>query len=248
MPKVSTCQLILINYFDIDEVDEHFINDYGSIFKQAKYEENTELATTNTTLPMYLYSRFEVLTKYYLFKYAYHYSNNQPVKSLDELSYSDKVLSSFKMLGENAQNICSSFFILESQIIKDIVNDIKYFNEINLIKDKDVLLLKEELYHFLDYIEVLAVKGHYENGNKVSFYISDIYIETGHGYICTPKVKISLIQTFMVNHTGSTDEKAFEKMKTWFQSMIRVSNLISVTGEKQRIKFFDTQRKILKSL
>jgi hypothetical protein len=75
-----------------------------------------------------------------------------------------------------------------------------------------------------------------------------VNIETNYSYLLTQKYNLSLIWTFILTSVASLDEEAFYKMKSWFQSLIRTSTLITITGEKQRIVFFEKQREIINEL
>ncbi len=69
----------------------------------------------------------------------------------------------------------------------------------NLISDDDVHELKRGIVSFLDYTERLAARGKFDNGNRISFYISNINFDTTYSYILTQKCKLSLIKAFTLN-------------------------------------------------
>jgi hypothetical protein len=109
--------------------------------------------------------------------------------------------------------------------------------------------IKNDLFQLLDYLENIAITGQYkETGNAVHIYISDIDITTNYCYMEADDIKFSMIKTFILTSVTSLDEKTFEKMKDWVHSFIKTSTLITVAGEKQRVNYFENQRKIINEL
>ena len=129
------------------------------------------------------------------------------------------------------------------------MNDILYYSSIRLIDPEDVRKLKQELMHFLNYMETLASRGTYsETGNPIQIYVSNINFDASYSYLETKKMRISMIRAFILNSVVSLDEKAYEIFHNWMQALLKSSTMISVSGEKQRILFFEKQRMIIGSL
>ena len=98
-------------------------------------------------------------------------------------------------------------------------------------------------------MEILASRGAYsETGNPIQFYISNINFDASYSYLETKKLRISMIRAFILNSVVSLDEKAYEIFHNWLQSLLKSSTMISVSGEKQRILFFEKQRQIIGGL
>ena len=231
------------------EIDYKMIEELTVYLNAIKLETDTEMGTISSILPESMYCGFKNITQYYLFKWHYHYTNNTPSKAYHDIIAPEKVSESFRHFFDRSKNMKKTYFILDSQTFQYLVNDIKYFNSIRLIKKEDIANIKQDLERFLDYMEKIATTGKYEEtGNQVLFYISDINIDTGYSYIQSHNNRASLIWTFLLDSAVSFDEKTFTKMKTWFKSMTRTSTLISVSGEKPRILFFEKQRKIISEL
>lgn len=87
-----------------------------------------------------------------------------------------------------------------------------------------------------------------ETGNPVSFYISNINFDASYSYLDSQNYRISIIRAFILNTVVSQDEKAYEIVCNWLQSLLKASTMISVSGEQQRILFFEKQRRIMDSL
>lgn len=114
---------------------------------------------------------------------------------------------------------------------------------------EDVRELKQELLLFLDKMEALAARGAYqETDNPIQFYISNINFDASYSYLEAKSLRISMIRAFVLNSVVSLDDKAYNIFYNWMQSLLKSSTMISVSGEKQRILFFEKQRAIIGSL
>lgn len=52
----------------------------------------------------------------------------------------------------------------------------------------------------------------------------------------------------MISSVASLDEGTYDKLRKWLRALIRSSIMISVSGEKQRIAFFEAQRQLIMNL
>jgi hypothetical protein len=241
-------QLKLIEYMNPHEIDYSMIQDYVNIIQNSKNESITETGVVSNILPQTLYTGYKLISKFYIFKWHYHYSHSL-VKPFHETIVPEKISNLLDANYIESKNIRNTFYILDSQVIQNLINDIKYFNTIRLIKDEDVASIKEELIQFTNYLEAIAVNGYFqETKNKVQIYISNINIDTSYTFLDTLNCKLSMIWTFILTFTISMDKRTFNTMKSWFWSIVRNSSIITVTGEKERILFFETQRKIIEEL
>ena len=120
---------------------------------------------------------------------------------------------------------------------------------VNLLGKEDLQLLKKELLQFLDDMELLAIKGKFDDtGNSVYFYISSTNFDTTYRCVEVKHLRVSLIRAFTLNAVVSLDRQTYERISGWLQAVIRSSTMISVSGARQRIRFFEKQRSIIKAL
>jgi hypothetical protein len=209
---------------------------------------HSEMGNVSNIIPQDIFTGFESLLKFMIFNWNYHYDLKR-VKTFHELEPSTRLMNAFMENFLETKKIKNTYYVVDNQLILNFVNHVKYFQTLRLIESADVLKIKKDLFDFLDYIEDMAINGYFrETGNSVSLYISDINITSNYCYIETDTVKFSLIKTFLLTSVTSLDEDTFEKMKNWVHSFIKISTLISATGEKQRILFLGNQRKIVSEL
>ena len=148
-----------------------------------------------------------------------------------------------------ARHFKSSSFTLDQLIFQRLVICIKYFARVRLINEEDVALIKKDLFSFVDYLEKLAIKGKYEEtGNEISLFVSDISFDANYCCMKSNNVNISIFRVYVLNTVMSFDAEAYNETYAWIQARNRMSTLISVSGEKIRAEFFNTQRKIIDTL
>jgi len=232
------------------EVDYSILEEYIQAIKEIASDPAGTIFSVTNILPQLFYTGFKYIYHFYYFKWRYYSIPPHQTKSYHEIDFPEQLIQIVEAIFVNAKKAKTSYYILDNQVFQDIVNDVIYFNNIRLIRDEDVQNIKEELFHFLDYMEIVATKGFVDNlSNKVFIYISDTSIDTSYSCIDSQSsLRFSLIWFFIFNSILTFDPKTLEMMKRRIQLIIRTSTLLSVTGEKQRTIYFETQRKIVEQL
>lgn len=69
-----------------------------------------------------------------------------------------------------------------------------------------------------------------------------------YSYAGTENLEIGMIRIYSINSITSLDKAFCKSQKDWIKSLKRFSTNISVSGEIQRIQFFNTQREHIKEL
>ena len=247
-PKSRPFQLKLTECINPLETDLNMMNNFVDVFRSIDPDTHSESASSANILPQALYLNYKFLTRFYLFKWKAQHDGLNTVQSLHEIVVQDQLVKIQKDFVQETQRVKDTCYIWDNMIFLYLINDIKYFSSVNLISDDDVQELKEELYHFLDYTERLSARGKFDNGNKISFYISNINFDTTYSYVQTRKYKLTLIKAFTLNSVASLDDKTFDSVKNWITSLKRFSTLISESGDLQRIHFFRKQRELVSTL
>jgi hypothetical protein len=247
--KRPICQLQAVNYENPGEIDYMILENYVEILKSMTFEPDGQMSLVTNLLPQSLYLKFKYISQFHFFKWRYHYSTlNQP-NSYQEIILPERLEKLVDAVAIESKNIKTNYYILDSHIFQNFINDIRYFYTIRLLKTEDVSNIKKELSHFVDYLEEIAISGCFEETkNKVYLYISDISIDTTYSYLDSQNIRFSLIWAFLLNGISTYDEKTLKVIKNWIRSIIKTSTLISVTGEKQRTLYFEKQRKIIEEL
>jgi hypothetical protein len=219
---------------------------YSKLFQALENEPNVEYACTCNQLPQTLLLNYEYITRFYYFKWE-QADMEKPRNYHDTIL--PKKLRQIHLEFVRTLKKVPSVFLLDFQVFQYMATEIKYYANVHLIQDDEVEQLKDELFQLLEHMEKICISGSFEETDrKAYFYISDINIDTNYAYLKGGDHRISMIKTFTLNTTTSTDEEAFEITRKWINAMKRISILISVSGGKRRTSFFDTQRKIIETI
>lgn len=242
-------KLNVIDYQDPMETYYAIIDNYVNLFREYAKEPDREFATATNIVPQTLYLKYEMLSKFRLFKWMYQHDKfNSAISCFSDLKLSNKLFDRQKEFVLEAQKFDTTYYIWDSMIFLHLVNDIKYFKMIHLISDEDLRKIREELLAFLDELEDIAAKGKFANGKDVHVFISNINFEATYSYAATRYSHISLIRVYAINSITSFDTSMFESLREWIQSLRKFATLISQSGEIQRIQFFKKQREIVNEL
>lgn len=223
------------------------IDRYAGIFQCIKDDPSSEMGTASNIIPQALYLKHDVLSKFRLYKWM-HQNENTEYKHFSEWEVPRKIIDKQKEFTDLTQRVCSTDYIWDSLIFQHLVNDVRYFADVNLISDEDKKEIKEDFFHLADDLEELAVKGKSETDHELRIYISNINFEATYSYVETQSLQWSMIRVYAVNSITTQDHDMFCNLKEWIQSLKKFSTLISESGELQRILFFKKQREIIGTL
>lgn len=241
--------LNIVHYADPVETYYSMIDDYTKIFHEMRQEPESELATSSNIIPQTLYMKYDMLSRFRLFKWMYQHDEIDCTNNCyDDLVLPEKLLQRQKELVDEAQRFESTCHIWDSMIFQYLVNDIKYFTKVHLLTEENMYQLKAELLQSLDELEEIAMKGKFASGKDVHIYISNINFEATYSYAASKYRHVSMIRIYAINSITSRDTEVFGSLKEWIQSLRKFSTLISQSAEMQRIQFFKKQREIIAEL
>ena len=233
-----------------EENDYLIFEKYLQIVKEVAADSKGEISFVTNLLPMALYNTVNFIYRFYYFKWQYYSIPDNQTKLYHETLLPDRLVQITENIFMHSKNVRTSNYILGAQIFQNFVNDVIYFNNIRLIRDEDILCIKDELLHFINYLEVVATKGFADNpSNRVYMYISETGIGTSFSYADTKSsLRFALLCPFNFNNILTFDEKILDIIGYHIRSRIRTSSLLSVTGEKLRTEYFESQRKVVEQL
>jgi len=230
------------------ETDYEMFEGHLNLLKSIKDEPDTIIMEAGNILSHYLFQNYEYITRYHMFKWNQS-SSYGDARPFHEIIIEDRLRTLQKETCLYARHIKSAVYVLDNMIFQRFMTNIRYFARVHLIKEEDVSLIKNDLLLFLNDLEKLAIRGKYEDtGNSVSLFISDTYCDTSYSCLGSKNIHLTLFKAFVLNAVVSLDKDVFNEACHWISSMQRMSTLISVSGEKIRAAFFDTQRKLIQTI
>lgn len=209
-------------------------------------EPETETGGAIGFLTRHFYMKYKELSRYMLFKWGHYYSDLDSFKRFDTIEMTDRLSDLFINHMREYSRIKHTFYIWDSNIISRLVKDIQYFRSISLIPDKDIALLKNEIFKMLDDYETIATEGMFpDTGNTFDLYISPINIDTSQVYMRFGKHWIYSVEVYGIRSFITFKPHVCMDMKKRINNLKLASILISSSAEKERILFFKKQREIV---
>ena len=247
--KSRPFQLKLTEYYEPKEIDYIMMDQYASVLEQMGEQSYSEGNVSGNQVPNLLWTPYKNINRFHIFYWKYQYDSVGQVVRYGDVKFSDRYWNFCLRLAKAAYGIRSTSFIWDRSLFATLVDEIRFFESINLITAGEKAELKDEILQFIDDVEMVAARGTWkDSGNQVNIYISNMHFDTNYTCFEAGNFYLSMINTFTLNSVASLDESTYDKMKSWLQSAKRVSTLISRSGEMQRILFFARQREIVNSL
>lgn len=241
--------LNFLHYSEPLKTYSSIIRHYTEVLETIAGDPESDLCIASNMIPQAFYLRYEYLSRFRLFKWMYQHEKVNCVKNFSELQLTEELADAQKKFVNISQEIETTNYIWDQLIFKHLVNDIKYFQDIHLVTEEEVAKLKEELFHLLDELEEIATIGKYPiSGKNVNIYISNIDFEATYSYASMKNFEFGMIRIFSINSISSKDKEFCQSQREWIKSLKRFSTNISVSGEIQRIQFFNAQREHIKML
>ncbi|GEM_PF-591672 len=249
--QVPISNMMLHSYFSEkgEATDEWKDQSYEHIVGLIQ-ESDSEFGMALKNIPLPLLSPYVALSKFYKFKYEQHANNPSRAILFKEIKLQDTKENNFDNTNIIFQQISHTIYIWDRKIIPTIIDDINFFKSLGLMDNDDVLSLKNELIALMNELEETTAKGYFEaTENKIDFYISDEDIDSTYVYFSSEKICLSaVISHLYYSIISHNNQSKCKEVKDWIASMKYNSTLISGTGGKERIQFFNKQREIISTL
>lgn len=244
--KLSSYRLSLAEFENPEEADYRILEEYVDLIRSAVDDSSSRLSLSANMFPQQVYLQYENLTRFFLFKKAYHDTGKQ-VKTYHRIQIPQRMQQIFRNSFEAHRYFRNIHFVFDKHILHYLVRDISYFYGIGLIRKPDVDLIYRDMVEMIAYLENIAMMGKYDNGAQVNLYISNINFDKNCYNIKIWDQYISIIEAYILNGLASTDKSDYDRMEEWILSRSRFSTMISLCGEPQRIVFFNGLRSLLEA-
>ena len=132
------CQRPAETYYSI-------IDSYIKLFGQLIERKSSERSTSSNTVPQTLYLKYEALSKFQLFKWIYQHESTYAGRHYEDLEITEKLIDKQKEFVNLSQLFQSTNYIWDKEIFIRLVNEVKFFLNINLISEDSVKRIKKEL-------------------------------------------------------------------------------------------------------
>jgi len=221
---------------------------YRDIYTYVKDDPQTINYSATNVLAVVFHSHYENLTKFRLFRWLHQFQETRGIQCMSDIHIPGKLAAILSEISGLLREIAVSYILWDNNIFGALIQDIKYFAELNLISIEEKNSIKLEFSHMIDHAENIAYNGIYPNGNKVYIYVCNIDLESSYSYVEKPGFQLSAFHLYSIDYIHTHQPDICRHQKKWIESLKRYSTLISQCGEMQRLHFFERQRKMLEEL
>jgi len=246
--RCKTIRISLPIHVDPTEVDYSMFSDYISALKFIKDEPDTKIMEGGNLLPHYIYYDYDYITRVFLFRWS---QSSKFGKSLPfhEIIIPERLRDMQKQASYYSRHIKSTIYVWDNRIFEQFLSLVKFYAHVRLIREEDVFMIKQDMLTLLDDIEKMAVTGkHKDTGNDVAIYIGELNADSNFGYIESKSIHLCQFRAFLLNAFTSWESLLFDEISSWLNSALKLTTLISVSGEKIRTDFFAAQRDLVDML
>lgn len=218
--------------------------------KSSPYPEISEsILVTDHLMTMSLIN-FDHLFKFYYYKWLYRMNpERQNFRLSDAVIPNDidllrkKIKANYKLIPAK-ENI----IILDRDLIKNVLREIRFYYDAELIKRSELMLMQEELFEFTYMIEKLIKQPMIDPNHQCRIYLSSLKPEHS-GIYCNRNDKEECHFWLFPGFYVSTESKEVCKAyKTWLNSLIRYSQLITDSVDAFRPEFINQSREYIRNL
>jgi len=236
-------------YTDDNNQNYKALLNYVAKLKEISEQPYSKHVHAMNYLPLGICASYPYLLKFKIYMYFHLYGEIDSLKTYESLQLSDKVRSTFTQMAYYLDRVSKTSYIWELSLLPQLIENIRYFISIKLLTPDDINAIKNDLNQLLDDLEGSAIKGLFKNTeNKFSLFISSVHLGFTHGYLWSEKACISITSMYIIQTFASFDEATCKQTEDRIYALSKLSTLISVTGEKERLTFFREQRRLLEEL
>ena len=237
--------------FDFNDINNYlaFAQGMSAEIENMRLMPEKEILLSAVDIPVFYFLAYNELTYFNLYTWNKNICN-YPANFEDffKEAYSGELAESFKKLVSNYQFIPSTE-IWTDNTINSTLKMLDYHFEMGHFNDKKTpLLICEQLLVLMDTLYDCVKTGSKAPKVPFKFYVSDIDI--GNSFLIFKKGKLShtLIRLYTINGLSISDELFCKETENWLHSLIKKASLISGASEKERHKFFETQKQKIENL
>jgi len=238
----------MIEYVGAGEADYEMLERYNRGLERIGSDPHSKMIEVLNAMPHSLYCISEHLTRFYSMKWLYKYGMSEEIAPFGQIQIPERMRKLDLEYVRCIQNISEVHAIHDRYFIEHLVDDIRYFHTIGMVKEDEVALLKRELLSLLDFMEEVTVNGYFPTTkNKLFFYLSHTWLPTEYMLFESKFSTYSFVRILERNSLASTDKKVFDRFMNMVNATKSSAVLMSGSNTLQRMEFFKNQRDMIDS-
>lgn len=220
------------------------LNGHIELCKLANKHPESKMSIATNTMPFQLFLNYKNLGRIPSYKWLYQIQPVEKMMPFSDYKVSDEIISLAHQFVDEYSTI-NSDFIFDPKTFTSTVDDIVFLSKLNLINDKEISFLKEELLNLIDDLEIKVASGINTPTSKISAYISNINIDTTYTFLEWDHGQVTHYRLYGLCSINTEDTTICRVHKTWIESLKRYSTLITRSADLIRIEYFKKQREIV---
>lgn len=194
-----------------------------------------------TDIPIFHLCKFPELKAFKIYTWKKQFNRDYEFKFSIENNIDSEMRTIFKNISELYDQV-DSYEIWTRNTFDTYLKYIQYYFEIDCFESKsDAIMLLDKLSELVEIIKGHGEKGFKTHRNEKSIYnlfLSEIELESNLIYAETDNMDFSFIKLYSINTISTSNQLFCSGTKTWFESVINKSILISGFSQKQFLIFF----------
>ncbi len=231
-------------------IEQHSENLHNliNIFKSMQFYPNASLRFACNIMPHTFFVGYNNLYRLWHYKWNYLMKGARHDFVFSNMIIPDELIELEKIAKKECRKIPKTTCILDKNVFKDIVDDIRFFSSQQLISTAELQKLKSELLDLILEIEIMTETGCFKSGAEIMIYLSKLVIDSCYYYVECSDRSYCFQQMFCIDKFGFSNSEFCKKHKTWIDLLKRTSILLTQNGDRQRFDFFKGQRDLVKNL
>ncbi|MCD7972662.1 MAG: helix-turn-helix domain-containing protein [Candidatus Azobacteroides sp.] len=208
-------------------------------YKIAAESSYSRYLVATSTYPDTIFDEFPLIAKFDYLKWLYFNKGYDQSLPLSEYAINREF---HKTYHDVVLKFKQSIYILSNHAMINLAEEVLYFYQLKLLAKEEVLQLKDSFFNLLGFLEDICTKGHLPGNRKeMTFYYSEMNLPNDLIIIDSDNVKMVRMMAFFHNTLMAKDPESIEIIRQWYNMYLRMANIISISGELNRIKFFRKQ-------
>ncbi|MCL2311570.1 MAG: hypothetical protein FWC41_03615 [Firmicutes bacterium] len=211
--------------------------------EKVRTAHNSSLFMSATDIPVFHLITQKELTLFKLFTWSqsvYDYKGSmddffQEIDTPELISYYQKISKNYELV--------PSTEIWTENTINTTLRLISYYIDICSFSNKELpLLLCEQVLNILSKLQEWAENSAKDDLTSFKFYVSEMELENSYLLIKQSETTNCIVKLFTINSLNVFDKEFCKETENWLKKLSQRSVLLCGNSEKERIKFFNTQR------
>lgn len=220
------------------------LNGHVELCKLANKHPGSKMSIATNTMPFQFFLNYKNLGRIPSYKWLYQTQPVEKMMPFSDYKVSDEIISLAHQF-VNEYSTINSDFIFDPKTFSSTVDDIVFLSKLNLINDKEISILKEELLNLIDDLEIKVASGINTPTSKISVYISNINIDATYTFLEWSHGQVTHFRLYGLCSINTQDPIVCKVHKTWIESLKRYSTLVTRSADLIRIEYFKKQREII---